>query len=228
MGGYRYEIHAHTSEVSKCSKIDAKNLVRFYHQQGYSGLCITDHFLTGNTVVPKDIPWEERIKEFCSGYEIASDEGQALGIDVFFGFEHSFSGTDFLTYGLDKQWLLEHPEVTGLNPNEYCDLIHEHGGYIIHAHPFREASYIDMIRLLPRKVDAVEVINSSMTDFTNELADQYADNYSLSKAAGSDNHSGYKERLCEMRFENKMRNIEDLIEAIIHSKGELLLYDCTP
>jgi hypothetical protein len=65
---YKYETHAHTSEVSRCSRISAVDLVRFYKGIGFSGLCITDHFLNGNTTVPKDLSWSERIELFCRGY----------------------------------------------------------------------------------------------------------------------------------------------------------------
>ena len=80
---YKYELHAHTSEVSRCSVISAKELVAFYKSQGYSGICITDHFIGSNTTVPVGIPWDEGIEMFCRGYELAREEGEKLGIDVF-------------------------------------------------------------------------------------------------------------------------------------------------
>ena len=101
-----------------------------------------------------------------------------------------------------------------LHINHYCDLVHDHGGFIAHAHPFREADYIDLIRLLPRKVDAVEVINSCRTDFENALADQYADNYHLLKIAGSDNHVGYLETFAGLELPRPAENICDLLNAV--------------
>ena len=61
---YRYETHTHTSEVSKCSRITAAELVRFYKKCGFDGICITDHFLNGNTTVPQGLKWTERIELF--------------------------------------------------------------------------------------------------------------------------------------------------------------------
>ncbi|HHT35837.1 MAG TPA: PHP domain-containing protein [Firmicutes bacterium] len=211
---YRYETHAHTAEVSRCGQISAVKLVRTYKDLGYSGLCITDHFLNGNTTVPHDLAWDEQIKLFSRSYYKAYEEGQRLGMRVFFGWEYSFRGTDLLTYGLDPEWLLAHPEVMELHINHYCDLVHDHGGFIAHAHPFREADYIDLIRLLPRKVDAVEVINSCRTDFENALADQYADNYHLLKIAGSDNHVGYLETFAGLELPRPAENICDLLNAV--------------
>lgn len=211
---YRYEMHTHTSEVSRCGQISAVELVRTYKDLGFSGLCITDHFLNGNTTVPHDLPWDEQIALFCQGYHKAYLEGKRLGISVFFGWEYSFRGTDLLTYGLGPEWLLAHPEIMELHMNEYCDLVHEHGGFIAHAHPFREADYIDLIRLLPRKVEAVEVINACRTDFENALADQYADNYGLLKIAGSDNHVGYLERFAGLELPRSAVDIQDLIRTV--------------
>src|SRR5690606_30738330 len=108
-------------------------------------------------------------------------------------------GTDILTYGLGKEWLLAHPEVWELSINDYCDLAWESGAFLVHAHPFREAAYIDMIRLFPRKVDGVEVLNAMRNDFENERANEYADNYGLLKVAASDNHVGRIKRYCGIK-----------------------------
>jgi predicted metal-dependent phosphoesterase TrpH len=221
---FRYETHTHTAEVSRCSRISAVELVRVYKDLGFSGVCITDHFLNGNTTVPHNLPWDERIELFCRGYRLAYAEGKRIGIDVFFGWEYSYRGTDLLTYGLDPEWLHAHPEIMDLTMNQYCDLVREHGGFIAQAHPFREDFYIDLIRLLPRKVDAVEVINICRSDFENTLADQYADNYNLLKIAGSDNHVGYLDRFAGLELPRRAADIHDLIEAV--KTGDAKIFVC--
>jgi predicted metal-dependent phosphoesterase TrpH len=220
---YIYELHSHTSEVSKCSKITGADLAVFYKNRGFAGLFITDHFLNGNTVISRELPWEERIAQFYRGYENAYKKGLEIGLDVFFGWEYSYRGTDFLTYGLDRDWLLNHPEVMEISVNEYCDLVHENGGFIIQAHPFREAFYIDMIRLLPRKVDAVEVLNASMIDFVNDRANEYADNYGLLKTAGSDNHWGPMEKLGAMGVPERLSDEMEMMEAIRNGQARIVL-----
>lgn len=218
---YKYETHAHTAEVSRCATIPAKELVRFYKSMGYAGICITDHFLNGNTTVPRALPWEERVQLYCTGYEKACAEGEKVGLDVFFGWEYSFQGSDFLTYGLDREWLLKHPYLLDLSVNEYCDLARSEGGFIVHAHPFREDHYIDMIRLLPRKVDAVEVINACRKDFENRLADEYADNYHLLKTAGSDNHWGKMPGYSGIQLTRRFEDVDDMIHAIKNKETEI-------
>ena len=215
---YRYELHCHTKETSKCASACAVEMIDFYKSIGYTGVVITDHFFNGNTTVPRDIPWPERVEMFVQGFENAQKRGKEIGVDVFFGWEFSLHGSDFLTYGLDKDWLLKHEDCHKLKINDYCDLVHADGGFIVHAHPFREASYIDMIKLLPRKVDAVETFNAGRTDFENKLADQYADNYSLPKVFGSDNHAGYIKRIAAVEINEKAASVNHLISLLLENK----------
>ena len=226
MQTYKYETHAHTSESSNCSRISAADLVEFYWKSGFSGVCITDHldyFLKGWASVPADAPWVERVEQFCKGYENALIVGMKLGIDVFFGWEHSERSAHFLTFGLDKRWLLEHPNLLELSLREYCDLVRSYGGLIVHAHPFRIDDWIHEICLYPREVDAVEVINACRTDFQNQCADQYADNFGLLKIAGSDNHHGPLERLAGIEVPRRLVDVHDMISAIKNGQAECFL-----
>lgn len=210
--------------------ISAADLVEFYWTNGFSGVCITDHldyFLRGGASVPEDSPWAERVEQFCKGYESALSAGVKIGIDVFFGWEYSERSAHFLTYGLDKQWLLDHPNLLELNFREYCDLVHSDRGFIVHAHPFRIDQYIHEISLYPQEVDAVEVINACRTDFHNRCADQYADNFGLLKMAGSDNHQGRLERLGGVKVGRRLNDVKDMISAIKSGQAECFLESLT-
>jgi predicted metal-dependent phosphoesterase TrpH len=222
---FKYEMHCHTKETSKCATIYAAQMIDFYKSVGYTGVVITDHFFNGNTTVPSDIPWSQRVELFVQGFENAKQRGDEIGIDVFFGWEFSLNGTDFLTYGLNKDWLLDHEDCHKLKINDYCDLVHERGGYIVQAHPFREASYIDMIRLLPRKVDAIEVLNASRGDFENKLADEYADNYSLPKIYATDNHTGHRERIAAVKVNEKVTSVNDIMKLVLENKHKNIVLE---
>ncbi len=224
---YRYEIHCHTSETSACSHISAADLIDFYKKAGYDAVIITDHFLNGNTTVPQFLPWKKKIELFAKGYKNAKKRGDEIGVDVYFGWEVSTGGTDFLTYGLDENWLLEHKDCDKMRISDYCDLVRQSGGYIVQAHPFREADYIELIRLLPRKVDGVEVINACRTDFENRMAEQYADNYGLKKFAGTDNHHGLREKLAAMETDFKVSDSKELIKAALDGQCRNVLYKVT-
>lgn len=187
---YKYETHVHTFPVSVCAKVSAVDTVKFYKEKGYDGIFITNHFIGGSINIASDTPYEEKIKFFATDYEKAKKIGDEIGIKVFFGLEDGYMGSDFLVYGLTPEWLLEHPEIADMKFSEKLSLYAEGGALIVHAHPFREASYIDHIRLFPRHVHGVEVHNASRGEFENRMAREYADNYGLGHLAGSDNHYG--------------------------------------
>ena len=157
---YLYETHCHTSQASACASVTGGELAKFYKARGYDGIIVTDHFFNGNTCIDQSLDWKKRCELYCAGYKDAKRVGDRIGLTVMFGIEYSYKGTDLLTYGVDEDWLKAHPEVMEIDVHEYIKLVHESGGMIVHAHPFREAWYIDTIRLYPYEVDAVEVFNA--------------------------------------------------------------------
>ena len=189
MALYRWETHAHTAEGSACGRSSAAGMVRGAAAAGYDGIFITDHFYHGNTRPDRSLPWEDWVRAFCAGYDRARETGSHLGITVLFGWEYSWNGNDFLTYGLSPEWLLAHPETVTLSAPGYLQLVRDAGAFIVHAHPFRQADYIEAIRLLPAAVDAVEVYNGGNADpAENDRAKWYAESYSLPQTSGSDAH----------------------------------------
>ena len=193
---YKYETHLHTSPVSKCAKSTVKEMLLFYKKLGYDGVFVTNHFIDGNCACDRSASYEDQIKFYFSDYEAAKALENEVGIKVFAGVELSNRGTDFLVYGLDKEWFLAHPEIMGMKKSEELTLMAQCGAFIVQAHPYREAAYIDHIRLFPRHVHGVEIYNASMNEATNGMARIYAEQYGLIKFAGSDNHKGGE----QMRF----------------------------
>ena len=230
---FKYETHCHTSEVSKCARESAVSVVDFYKKKGYDGIFITDHFLNGNTTIDRTQPWEKKVEDFYLSYEIARKHGEEIDMDVFFGWEYTYNytgkdgkycgGNDFLTYGLDKKWLLAHPEIMEFELNEYCELIRSEGGFIIHAHPFREDSYIDMMRLVPGSVDGIEIINSSRPDSENKMAEIFADYYGLLKTSGSDTHYFNRERFSGIYTQNRLTSPLDMLKELKDGTAEIFV-----
>ncbi len=189
---YKYETHLHTYPVSKCASAGVQETLEYYKSLGYDGVFITNHFLDGYINISPDLPYEDRIDFYFSDYEKGVEIGKKIGLKVFCGVEISYMGIDFLIYGLDKAWYLAHPEIMEMKKKQELSYLMESGAFIIHAHPFREDPHNDYIRLFPRQVHGVEVINASRSDDVNEMARLYAEHYGLIPFAGSDNHSGSK------------------------------------
>lgn len=188
---YKYETHLHTREGSACSSASAADMARLHKEMGYDGIFVTNHFFNGNTSVPRDLPWDERVDLYCRGYEIAKEVGDEIGLKVFFGIEYCKYNADLLIYGIDKEWIKANEQLLMYTDERVLFAkIREMGGIVVHAHPFRSDSYIHHITLYPYDVDAVEVINGSHApnNMYNTRANLYADMYGLVKTAGSDSH----------------------------------------
>ncbi|HKM03541.1 MAG TPA: PHP domain-containing protein [Lachnospiraceae bacterium] len=228
---YVYETHLHTSQGSACAYSDGKEMANACKKAGYTGIIVTDHFFYGNCNINRKLPWKIWVEEFCKGYEDAKKQGDKIGLQVFFGWEAGYNGTEFLIYGLNKEWLINHPEIKDASVEEQFSLVHEGGGIVIHAHPFREESYIPEIRLFPKYVDGVEGVNSKHSCITSlshnnplfdELAKEYAKKYHLPMTAGSDIHD--TDLLCGgMAFSRKLVDSNDFIKAILDRENYILL-----
>lgn len=229
---YAYETHMHTSQGSKCGRNTGAEMAKAYYEAGYAGIIITDHFYYGNTAPDRDLPWNDWVNEYCKGYEDAKAYGDVVGLDVFFGWEAGYDGTEFLIYGLDKQWLLSHPEIKDATVLEQFELVHKAGGIVIHAHPFREEFYIPEVRLFPEYVDGVEQTNMAhfhKKDITagymfNEKAEKYASEHDFPVTCGSDMHSTdlwYG----GMAFTHRLKDIYDFNNSVMNRDCVLLTGD---
>ena len=219
---YKYETHLHTFPVSRCAKANVKESLEFYKELDYDGVFITNHFLDGNINIEKEKSYEEKIEFYFSDFEKGVEIGKTLGIKVFCGIEISYGGTDFLVYGLNKEWFLLHPEIMDMKKSDELKYMMDNGALIIQAHPFREASYINHIRLFPRHVHGVEIFNASRTELENKMASIYAQNYNLIEFAGSDNHSAsMNKKLAGVCCEEPICDTEDFIKKVKENKMEI-------
>jgi len=184
---YKYEMHIHTKEGSSDATMTGRQAVLHYKKLGYSGICITDHFTGSITRNPADL-WDVQMDTFCKGYEEAAREAVGTDVSVFFGLEFSDRGNDFLFFGLDKQWLKNNPDILDIPLKELLTRVRRDGGFVVHAHPFLQWDWIEMIRLLPGHVDAVEVVNMGIKPEENARAEWYAGSFNLKKTGGSDIH----------------------------------------
>lgn len=223
---YRYETHLHTWPVSKCGLASVEENVAFYAQNGYDGIFITNHFIDGNINCDHAAPFEEQIAFFFSDYEKALPLGEKYGIKIFCGAELSYLGTHFLVYGLDKQWYLDHPQILQMEQTDKLHLMMESGALIIHAHPFLEANYINHIRLFPRHVHGVEVINAPKSDAQDAMALLYAQHYNLIAFAGSDNHfAGNQKKFAGVCFEEPITDEQDFVKKVKARKAQLFQWN---
>lgn len=195
---YKYDMHLHTSEGSRCGQSCAADMVVAHKRAGYTGIFVTDHAWGGNTRIDVHLPYREWVKEYSKGYYNALNEGDKQELYVFFGMEAGFRGTEFLIYGITPDWLSNHRELWDASIEEQYKIIHDGGGMISQAHPFREEYYIPEVRLFPQYADAIETANATHSSplsgahNTHEwdlLARELAVKENKPATAGSDVHS---------------------------------------
>jgi hypothetical protein len=177
---------------------------------------VTDHFYRGNSSIDPNLPWKEWVGRFCRGYEDARDEGARQGLDVFFGWEETFDGDDYLVYGLDKAWLLDHPEAALWTRLGQFKAAERYGGCVVQAHPFRQHYYIKKINLSAGCVHGVEAGNAeNMYRSYDALALRYAEKLGVSVTAGSDIHyAGDADGAFGVYMDKKMAGIQDYVAAV--------------
>ena len=233
---YLYETHLHTTGVSKCAVSLGAEYIASYIDKGYSGMIVTDHFFNANCALSRKLPWTEWVNRFCRGYEEAKEEGDRQGFDVFFGWEETFdSCDDYLIYGLDKAWLLEHPEVRGWTRGEQYSAVRQAGGCVVQAHPFRQRFYISRIVLSTGCVDGVEAANGGHEDISfDALAYRYAKKLGKPVTAGTDIHDAnaiYYGEIFGVYSDKKLNDISDYVKMILNNdiagiKVNNEMFDC--
>ncbi len=219
---YLYETHCHSSESSACARNTAVEMARAHKEYGYTGMILTNHNWGGNTAISRELAWGDFLDAFFAPYHLAKEWGDANDFQVFPGYEAGYDGTEFLIYGIDIEWMYDHPEIRDATVAEQFDIIHSGGGIVVHAHPYREAFYIREIRLFPEYVDAVEGINAAHCPYLglpdnrsfNEKALKYAAKIGKVITGGSDSHAVNLPG-GGMAFPRRIRDIHDFAHTVL-------------
>ena len=210
----KFELHAHTSEVSRCGKVPAAEMVRLYREAGYCGMMITDH-INPYTFEGMDLPtWEDKAEHFLKGYRSAlASAGD--GFSVFLGAEMHFyeSSNDYLVFGLTGD-LLKH----GLDNDflswgivRFSGFCRENDLLLIQAHPFRK----DMVIIDPDLVDGYEVVNAHPRhDSRNFIAEAWARRYHKLMTAGSDAHQAVDAARSGILMDHRPLSLEEVVREI--------------
>ena len=217
------QMHLHTSESSRCGVDSAAQMISACKRAGYGLVVVTDHFFNANIRTTPGMRWPEKVERMMRGYRAAAAEGDRIGLRVLFGWETYTDGPEFLTYGLGEEFLLGHPGIERLPAAEYLALIRAAGGFVCHAHPFREAYYIPRFTPLTGEVDAIEVFNAGNADPAwNRKALALAERTGLIRMAGSDAHDVSRVGYGALRLDRSVAAMEDLIAALRQGRAQVV------
>jgi predicted metal-dependent phosphoesterase TrpH len=194
------DLHVHTSPASPCSSVPVDQLIEEAKLIGLDAICLTDHNYVWDANEVEDLRQKHGFL-VLRGNEITTDQG------------------DMIVFGLDKY-------ITGIiRLDELRDMVLKVDGYMIVAHPFRGFLTFGvgqlgltpekaMARPLFRSVDAVEVLNSKVTEKENGFASQVAVGLGLPITGGSDAHEVSEVGIYATQFSGFIKNETGLIEVL--------------
>jgi hypothetical protein len=211
---FRYEMHAHTNDVSICAQVTPQCLVEEYIQKGYTGVVLTNHMNQYTFLRRRFQSWEEKVDYFLAGYHHTR---QAAGdrLQVLLGMELTFydCANDYLVYGFEENFLYEHGDLMAMDLESFSRLAHQHGAVIYQAHPFRTGMTISD----PALLDGMEVHNGNPShDSRNDIAAIWAKKFGLSMVSGSDYHVSRCGGQGGILVPEKAKDIHHLVSMLQH------------
>ena len=216
---YKTELHAHTSPVSNCSKIEAAFATKMYAELGCHTLTVTNHL--ADYTLEQHPDTAELAEYFVSDYYKAKEAGDKLGIAVAFGAEMRFQNdtNDYLVFGICPDDVEKMISYIPRSINEFYRDFKNDKNVIIHAHPFRNG----MTRTPLGSVDGIETFNNHPAHNSRPgIATRFAKEAGLLVTGGSDFHDPDKQGLCLARTKHKLENSYDIAEAI---KSRDIIFD---
>ena len=184
------DLHMHEKTFSLDSRISLDEIVEYARKRGLDAVCITDHDSMG-------------LREYAEEYT------KKTGFPVFVGIEYYSLQGDIIAFGID-----DYPKER-VSAQEFIDYVHERGGVVISAHPFRHnrrglEQNLDTLK----GVDAIEILNGSTLADATMKAVEYAKKHGFAITGGSDCHYPETIGICATYFPRDIKTLEDLVEAI--------------
>lgn len=190
------DLHVHTY-VSYDSISSPKSIVKEAQKKGIDCLAITDH---------GEVKGYQEVKKFAKGkniliikgIEVKSKSGDIIGLNI-----------------KDKI-----PE--GLTAQETIKRIKKQGGFVVVPHPFfKHYPFKKDLNLFLDQIDAIEILNSSISKKANERTSNFVKKNNLPFTVGSDAHSAcfVGEAYLEIPGSNLL--VQEVLSSIKEKKGKV-------
>jgi len=203
-----FDLHAHTSGISACCRAPAHEIVRAALAAGLDGIVLTNHYYKAYVQGGDNADFARR---YVREYAETREYGEAAGLRVLYGMEVTMElhgGAHILVYGVSPEFTLAHPDVFDLPLCELYALVHENGGILVQAHPFRggKNTLQDLAYL-----DGLEANSHPLYDGTHfhRLA-QIARSRGLILTSGGDYHADTQRPRCGTYLPDSVETTQDL------------------
>ena len=202
--GLLIDLHTHSYPMSDDSFMGVDDLIEASKNLGIDGVCLTDHDCFWSIDETRELSRKHGFL-VLPGCEINTDAGHVLTF-----------GLDRYVYGVHK-------------PPFVRQLVDEHEGVIIAAHPYRRRFLEDPARepearaeMLTRAVgddffllcDAIEGINGRGKTSENEFSHDLGSRLDIKQTGGSDAHRLEQLGSAATRFQNTINGLDDLIREL--------------
>lgn len=217
---YKYELHAHTKEVSRCAGISVKDLIEEYKKAGYSGIVLTDHYSPMTFNPGEFFSKKKALEHYLRAYREAK-QYETEDFCVLLGVELRFYATvnDYLIYGVTEEMLYELPFLLKTYIKKASKLFREKGCLFLQAHPFRKM----ITRANPEYLDGVEVFNGKADKEANDKSLKWAEETGAKiQTSGSDCHRQSGVGFGGIITKEPIKNNEDLIRILKSGNFELI------
>jgi predicted metal-dependent phosphoesterase TrpH len=193
----KFDLHLHTKRHSPDSEMDPFEMLERAKEVGLDGLVITEH----------DWLWTE--PELDELREAAPDLVVLSGIEV------SARQGHFLVYGIRDPFALHR----GIDVAALCREVHQQGGAVVAAHPYRWGQPFDEIMHKDQpELDGLEMMSKNMDPECRRQASTalqtYGSRLALAALGNSDAHSTDMLGICYTDFDATIRTSQDLVAAI--------------
>ena len=218
---YLTELHVHSDEMSPCGHVPAGEMVRLYHEAGYSTVVFTDHYYPRIYEAHGGVSHDELVDGYERTVAEAARTAEGYGMTVLSGIEIRFTDADndYLVYGMDFGYLRRHSCLMSLGLKAFSALCRREGFYLIQAHPFRQGMKIQD----PALLDAMEVHNGHPRhDSRNDVARLWAAKYGLTAVSGSDAHQAEDVARGGIVTDERILSMDQLISVLKSGRYHLI------
>ena len=147
------DLHAHSAGISTCCRVPYSVGIDHARAAGIEGFVLTNHYVS-NYVEGED--YEAFARAYLEEFDGAKQYGDSVGFRVFFGVEVTAEwnkAVHLLVYGVPTCFVSDHPRMCLYSLEELYCTVHEYGGILVQAHPYRKQDRLCDLNFL----DGVEI-----------------------------------------------------------------------
>jgi len=198
-----FDLHIHTSRYSGCSNIDSLQVIQRARAVGLNGIALTEHGIRWPDREIEALVARSGVKDFLviPGEEAAcySSRGKFQGEFLVFGYPKSLGSSKSI--------------------DQVIELVHEVGGIILAAHPFKRQDNGDGFygcgdAVYTLNIDGLEIEHPSYDSESRNLAKKAMESRSIAGIGNSDSHDLNSIGICRTVFTRRVDNIRILCEEI--------------